>query len=336
MSRLEQATQPTQAQMQMHRHWADIGETTAVAGIWFFYGLHLFLGRLPLRIFLYPVVLYYWATQPAARRASMEYLERMQAAHGAIGGAPGWRHGVRHFMSFAETILDKTLAASGRYRFKQLRFVGRDRLEAMLAQGIGGILLTGHIGCLELCQAMAGRAPGLKLNILVHTRHAQRFNRVLQRLNPDSPVRLLQVTEVDAATTIMLGEKVARGEFLAIAGDRVPVRHSKTAKALFLGREALFPVGGYVLASLFKCPLFMIGCLREGAGHVMHFECLAARVDLPRQARAERLNHLAGQFAQGMEKLLVAAPYEWFNFYAFWAQPEASASASMSARHSAS
>jgi predicted LPLAT superfamily acyltransferase len=310
------------------RHWADIGESTAVAGIWFFYGIHRLLGRLPLRVCLYPVILYYWATQPIARRASMEYLQQMQLAHGAIGEAPGWRHSVRHFMSFAETILDKTLAASGRYQFQGLRFVGRERMEEMVAKGQGGILLTGHIGCLELCQALASRAPGLKLNVLVHTRHAQRFNRVLQRLNPHSPVRLLQVTDVDAATAVMLGEKVAQGEFVAIAGDRVPVRHSKTAKAMFLGREASFPVGAYVLAAIFKCPLFMIGCLRERDGHVMTFECLAEHVELPRKGRQQRLDQLVAQFAQGMEKLLVRAPYEWFNFYPFWAQPAAAKSGS--------
>lgn len=305
------------------RHWADIGESTAVAGIWFFYVLHRLFGKLPFRLCLYPVIAYYWATQGIARRASLEYLRHMQQAHGAIGVAPGWRHSLRHFMSFAETILDKTLAASGRYRFQGLRFVGRERMDEMIAQGRGGVLLTGHIGCLELCQALAGRAPGLKLNVLVHTRHAQRFNRILQRLNPHNPVRLLQVSEVDAATAVMLGKKVACGEFVAIAGDRAPVRNSKTAKAMFLGREALFPVGGYVLASLFQCPLFMIGCLREGKAHVVHFECLVERVELPRKDRLERLDRFAALFAQRMEKLLVLAPYEWFNFYPFWAQPEA-------------
>ncbi|MDB5848102.1 MAG: acyltransferase [Rhodoferax sp.] len=314
-------------------HWADIGESTAVAGIWFLYGVHRFLGRWPLRICLYPVVAYYWASRPLARQASLQYLRRMQAAHGVFGGVPGSRHSLRHFMSFAETILEKILAASGRYRFQQLRFEGRERMDAMLAQGLGGILLTAHIGCLELCQALADRAPGLKLNILVHTRHAERFNRVLQRLNPASPVQLLQVTEVDAATAVMLGEKVARGEFVAIAADRVPVRHSKTASAVFLGHEARFPVGGFVLASLFKCPLLMIGCLRQGAGHAVVFECLAEQVALPRRGRAERLDELAAQFAQSMEKLLLRSPYDWFNFYPFWDQPGAAASGTTAVPH---
>ena len=308
------------------RHWADMGETTFVAGIWFLYGVHRLFGRWPMRLFMYPVVLYFWLTQAVARMSSLEYLTRMQDAHGAIGGAPGLRHSLRHFLSFAETIMDKVLALSGRYRFEGLRFEGRETVDGMVARGQGGIIVTAHVGCLELCQASAARQPGLKLNVLVHTRHAERFNRILQRLSPDSPVRLLQVTDVDAATAVMLADRVAAGEFVAIVGDRVPVRASQTANADFLGHPAPFPVGAYVLAALIKCPLLLMSCMREPGGHVVRFERMAESVTLPRGGRADRLAQLARQFSQWLEAQLVRAPYDWFNFFPFWAQPVAAPS----------
>jgi predicted LPLAT superfamily acyltransferase len=210
---------------------------------------------------------------------------------------------------------------SGRYQVEKLRFAGREIIDSMIARGQGGILITAHIGCLELCQVCAARQPGLKLNVLVHTRHAERFNRILRKLDPDSPVRLLQVTEVDAATAVMLGERIAAGEFVAIVGDRVPVTASKTTQARFLGHDASFPVGAYVLAALIKCPLLLMGCVREKDGHVVRFERLAERIELPRARRAEQLAQLAADFAQRLESLLVRAPYDWFNFFPFWAQP---------------
>lgn len=314
---------PMDTQARAATHWADMGESTFAAGIWLLYGVHRVLGRLPLRVLLYPVVFYHWLMHPAARRASLEYLQRMQQAHGVIGAAPGWRHTLRHFLSFAETIVDKTLAFSGHYRFENVRFTGREAVDALIARGQGAILVTAHIGCLELCQASAARQPGLKLTVLVHTRHAERFNRVLRRLDPHCPVKLLQVTEVDAATAVLLAERVAAGEFVAIAGDRVPVGAGKTAQAPFLGHRAPFPVGAYVLASLIKCPLYLLGCVRTPQGHLVHFEPLADRVDLPRRERAESLARLTGLFARRLEALLVRAPYDWFNFFPFWAQPTA-------------
>jgi predicted LPLAT superfamily acyltransferase len=302
-------------------HWAQLGESTFAAGIWLLYGVHRVLGRLPLRLLLYPVVLYYWLTQPAARHASLDYLRRMQQAHGVIGAEPGWRHSLRHFLSFAETIADKLLAFSGRYRFDRVRYSGREAVDALIARGQGAIFVTAHMGCLELCQASAARQPGLKLTVLVHTRHAERFNRVLRRLDPASPVKLLQVSEVDAATAVLLAERVAAGEFVAIAGDRVPVTASKTVEAPFLGHGAPFPVGAYVLASLIKCPLYLLACVRTPQAHLVHFEELAERVELPRARRAEALAALAALFARRTEALLVRAPYDWFNFFPFWSQP---------------
>ena len=304
-------------------HWARIGESSFVLGMWLLYGVHRLLGRLPFRLCLYPVVLWYWATRPLARRSSLEYLWRMQAAYPGVvcaaGTAPGWRHSVRHFISFAETILDKMLAFSGRYRFERVRWQGLEPMLEMIERRQGGVFITAHVGCLELCRALADRCPGLKLNVLVHTAHAERFNAMLRRLDPDSRVRLLQVTDVDAAAAEALAQRVEAGELVAIAGDRVPVRQSKVTHAPFLGHEAAFPVGPYVLAALLKCPLVLLGCVREGDAHVVRFEPLAARVELPRGRRDAAIAQHAASFAQRLERLLQRAPYDWFNFFPFWA-----------------
>lgn len=304
------------------RHWAAIGESTSVAGIWTLWAVYRLLGRVPLRLFLYPVVAWYWATRRGARRASLDYLLRIEAAYGALGHAPGWRDTLRHFLSFAETLLDKLLAVSGSAGLAGVRSEGREVIAAALARGEGALIVTAHVGCLEMCQALADQGHSWRLTVLVHTRHAERFNAVLRRLNPRQRIELLQVTEVDAATAISLQERIAVGGVVAIVGDRVPVRLSRTVSLPFLGHEAAFPVGAYVLAALLKCPLYFMGCVREpGRGHVQVFELLAERVALPRGQREQAMRHYAGRYVAALERLLRRAPFEWFNFFDFWAQP---------------
>lgn len=304
------------------RHWASIGESTSVAGIWALWSVYRLLGRAPFRLVLYPVVGWYWATRGAARRASLEYLQRIEATHGAIGHAPSWRDTLRHFLSFAETLLDKLLAVSGRAGLSRVRCEGREAIAARLARGEGALIVTAHVGCLEMCQALADQGQSWRLTVLVHTRHAQRFNAVLRRLNPHQRVELMQVTDVDAATAMTLQARIASGGVVAIVGDRVPVRLSKTVNLPFLGHEAAFPVGAYVLAALLKCPLYFMGCVREPAGgHVQVFELLAERVVLPRGERELALRQHAARYVAALERLLQRAPFEWFNFFAFWAQP---------------
>jgi predicted LPLAT superfamily acyltransferase len=237
-------------------HWAGINECTSVAGIWLLFWIYRALGRRVFTTLLYPVILLHWLTKPSTRHASHQYLQRLQLATGALGHQPDWRDSLRHVALFAETMLDKLLAVSGRYPIGAVQIRNGDGIDQALQSGRGGVILVAHMGCLELCRALAERQRAIRLHILVHTRHAQRFNRILRRLDPDCGLNLLEVSEITPATAAMLADKVAAGEFVAIAGDRVPVTESKTTIAPFLGYPAPFPVGPYILASLFSCPLY--------------------------------------------------------------------------------
>jgi predicted LPLAT superfamily acyltransferase len=215
-------------------------------------------------------------------------------------------------------MLDKLLAMAGRYPTARVRQRGADAVYQRALAGQGGVLVTAHTGCLELCQVLAEERPGFRLNVLVHTRHAEAFNRILKRLHPEAGVELIEVTELDMALMARLADKVAAGEYIAIAGDRVPVRGDKTVHVDFLGAPAPFPVGPYLIAALIGCPLHLMLCLHEGDGYAIDFELLAERVVLPRRAREQALAAQAQAFADALAARLRRSPYDWFNFYAFW------------------
>ncbi len=310
------------------QHWANIGESTFAGGMWLLGWVHRLLGRLPFRICVYPVVFYYWAAKPLARRASIEYLRRMQAAHGVFKTEPGMLTSLRHFASFAETILDKTLALGGRYPAEAVHLDVCEPLVQALRSKRGGLFVTAHVGCVELSQFLASAHPDLHLTVLVHTAHAEQFTRMMRRLNPLSTLTFVQVTDVSADTAIMLNERVERGEFVAIVGDRVPVSGSRHVPARFLGFDAPFPIGPTILGALLKCPVFMLTCLRghptHPTGHTLRCSLLAEQVVLPRGQREAALAHYAQRYASELEGLLQRAPLDWFNFFDFWNQGSAS------------
>jgi predicted LPLAT superfamily acyltransferase len=302
------------------RHWASINEVSFVAGMRLLFWICRVFGRWPFRLVLYPVLLWYVATKPAARRASASYLERVAARSGE---APAGLRGVlRHFASFAENILDKMLLWGGLFDTSTVSCHGNAPLLRMIAEGRGALLVCSHLGNLDLCRVLSQQTPGLKLTVLVHTRHARAFNDMLAQLDPRSQLNLLQVTEVTPATAMMLSERVARGEFVVIAGDRIPVSpNPRVVHADFLGRRAAFPVGPYVMASVLDCPLYMLFSRRQGARQELHFELLRESVRLPRKDREAALAALAADYAARLEFHCVRSPLEWFNFYDFWDLP---------------
>jgi predicted LPLAT superfamily acyltransferase len=306
-------------------HWAQLGETTFVSGIWLLYGVHRLFGRRLVRWVMFPVVLVHWLTRPALRRASLAYLRHLHRAEpGLFPREPGWLEGLRHVGCFAETMLDKLLAMADRYPTQAVRERDFAIVDALLSQGRGGIFITAHMGCLELCRMVAKHRQGLHLTVLVHTRHAQAFNRILKRLDPTSAVNLLEVTDFGPGMAQQLAALVSAGGWVAIAGDRVPINSAQTVTVDFLGAPAPFPVGAYVLAGVLQCPLVLLTCLHQGEGYEVRFEMLAEQVALPRAGRAQALAQYAQTYARILQRRLRESPYDWFNFYAFWHDPHGS------------
>jgi predicted LPLAT superfamily acyltransferase len=301
-------------------HWASINEVSFVAGMRLLFWICRVFGRWPFRAVLYPVLAWYILAKPAPRHASRRYLKRVGAFTSVAGGLSGV---FRHFAAFAETILDKMLLWGGLFDTSRVRYQGQDMMEQRIAKGQGGLIICSHLGNLELCRVLSQQTAGARLTILVHTRHAQAFNRMLAQIDPRSELNLLQVTELTPATAMLLAERVAKGEFIVIAGDRVPVSpNPRVALAPFLGQVAPFPIGPYVLANALQCPVFLLFSMRQGEQSLVHFELLRETVSLPRKGREAALAELAGAYAARLQHFCLQAPLQWFNFYDFWLLPD--------------
>jgi predicted LPLAT superfamily acyltransferase len=310
-------------------HWAQINEISFASGMRLLFRIYRVLGRWPFRLVLYPVIAWYVLTRPVARRASGDFLHRLKSFDPS-NRTPANLFGVmRHFASFGESILDKMMVWGGRFDLDTVRQSGRELLADNIAAGRGGLLICAHLGNLELCRVISRQSADMKLTVMVHTKHARAFNKMLAQLSPDSTLNLMQVTEMSPATAIELSERVARGEFVVIAGDRIPVSSKpRVSFAPFLGRPAPFPVGPYVLASLLQCPVYLMFSQRTPGGAELHFELFRERIALPRKARDQAFDALTAAYAQRLQHYTLRAPLQWFNFYDFWQMPEADATLS--------
>jgi predicted LPLAT superfamily acyltransferase len=301
------------------RHWAQMSEFSFIAGMRLLFWLGRIFGRWPFRMILYPVVLWYGLAKPSARLASRDYLRRLTSLDDSARIKPGFPGVIRHFASFGECILDKMLLWCGLFDPGVVSLRGLEPIVADINAKRGGLLICCHLGNLDLCRVMSMRQAGLKMTVLLHTKHARKFNRLLAQLNPQSELNILQVTELTPAAAVSLMDKVKQGEFVAIAGDRIPVApEPRVAFARFLGEMAPFPIGPYILASLFGCPVYLLFSLRTDGGAEIRFELFRHAIRLSRKNRREELAALVGDYAARLESHCRRAPLQWFNFYDFW------------------
>ncbi|HVY80809.1 MAG TPA: hypothetical protein VG994_07500 [Steroidobacteraceae bacterium] len=261
--------------------------------------------------------LYLFLSSRRTRNASLDYLRHLAAAMPELGLRPTWRDAYRHFRAFGKAILDKIDTWSGRLTVNDVTFDNHAQMLAA-AQGSRGIVVLGsHLGNLEVLRALGTLNDRVKPNVLVHTAHSERFNRIM-RLAGATDVELVQVTQLDPAMALELRQRVDRGEWVVIAGDRVPVHGGRTVEVTFLGDRAPLPIGPYVLASVLDCPVYLMFVLRRDGRNCAYFEPFAERVELPRVKREAVLRTYAQQYADRLEHYLRLAPLQWFNYYAFW------------------
>ena len=274
-------------------------------------------------LWLYPIVAYFLVTGRAAREASRQYFTRLHSASPGTGmPQPGWLSAYRHMIAFAQSGLDKLAAWSGQVKSERVRFDDPTAFEALVASGRGALVIGAHLGNLEMTRALAARNGLAKVTAVVYTEHAQRFNHVLAQAHPDVVSHLMQVTDFGPATAMLMQERIDAGELLVIVGDRVPAHESgRTVEASFLGAPAQFAQGPYVLAHALGCPVYLFFCLKTGQDHTLYFEPFAEHVALPRAERARHLGALAQRYAERLEHYCRKAPFQWFNFFDFWARP---------------
>ncbi len=305
--------------MKQSLHWSQMEERSVIWGMRFLLRVYLLCGRTVLYLFLYPVVIYYWLTNRPARQASQAYLNRVAIfapslnLHGSLLGS------YRHFISFANAIIDKLAAWSGTLSRADVQYYGRDELIAIIRRGQGVLLLGSHLGNLEVCRVVADFDKTLRINVLVHTKHAEKFNRLLNKTSDNSRLNLIQVTEITAATAVLLSDKINAGELVIITADRTPVvGQQRVSKVTFMGAEALFPQGPFILAGLLKCPVYTVFCLKQQGKHVIYFDHFSDRLNFPRKTREQAMQSAIQRYAERLQTYCLKEPLQWFNFFDFW------------------
>lgn len=311
----------------MSSHWASTREAGVLHGLKLMIWVNRHIGRWAFNIVLVFVMAYFFLRRSEARRASLEYLARVRRKYpSALGRGPAWWLSYRHFFIFGQSLLDKYLAWAETPDGIKMVPEEEKQLFDFVETGRGCLLIGSHFGNLEYSRGIAHRHPDVTINVLIYDQHAQNFAALLAQGDPDSRMNLIQVTDVDINLALKLREKVQQGEWVVIAGDRVPVGESeRVCDAEFFSDRARFPIGPYVLASLLQCPVFLIHCFRLHGEYRLGYEFFAEQIGADRKNREQAYKDSAQAFARALETQVIRAPLQWFNFFDFWGKPERSA-----------
>jgi len=298
-------------------HWSKVAESGTLLGMKILLLVYRVFGRWGFRVLLFPVMSYFYLFRKEARFSSQQYLQQLlpRLSHEQRTGVSSFRH----FLMFGEILLDKFLVWMGRIRREDVVFETPQVFNEIDKSREGGIIVVSHLGNTEVCSALAHQLPDVRLTLLVYTQHALKFNSLIKKVNSHARIEMLQVTDMSPATAMILSERVEAGEYVVIAGDRTPVNGAgRVATVDFLGRAAQLPQGAFILASLLKCPVYLMFCIKQQRQYHISLELFAKQLTISRTTRATELQDAVQKYADRLAFYCTKAPLQWFNFYPFW------------------
>ncbi|VGM95867.1 lipid A biosynthesis lauroyl acyltransferase [uncultured Avibacterium sp.] len=303
---------------QQEKHWAKQQER----GTRFFLNLtRLIVAYLPLwaiRFATFVVVSYFFATSKKARQYIAEYQQRLCQTFPEVK-LPTWAV-FRQFLTFGEAITDRFAVWQNKINYHDLHIDDADNLYHDIDhQSRGQILLCSHFGNIEICRALvdSGHHPNFVLNVLVHSHHAEAFNEALEKAGAKA-LPVIQVTDLDTQKMFELHQRIERGEWIAIAADRIPVRGDKTQKVNFLGKPADFPQGVWLLSALLKAPLNTVFCVKSQGRYQLKLRRFSPAISGRGEVRQQHIRQAMQQYADVLAQACREQPLQWFNFYDFW------------------
>jgi predicted LPLAT superfamily acyltransferase len=284
--------------------------------------LALAAGRRATRVLLHPIVCWY-ILDAETRRHSASYLTR------TLGRRATWRDVYRHLHTFSATVLDRVYLLQERFGEFRFEASGVEAILEPFAQGDGVLGFGAHLGSFEALR-MIGHEKGLRVAMIMYEDNARLINETLAAIAPKSELRTIALGRVDAM--LALRRWLDEGGVAGLLADRtlaVPSQRSKAVALPFLGAPALFPDGPFRLAAMLRRRVvFMAGLYRGGRDYELRFiqladfGTLAATGPQPAAERDAAIRAALERYVATLEALCREAPYNWFNFYDFWADAE--------------
>ncbi len=254
------------------------------------------------------VTLYYRLFVPSATRPLMYmYTERLQFDRKKASKLIR-----KNLLVFGQTIIDKIAVLSGAGNKLSFTHEGVEHIEQLVKDGKGGVLLSAHLGNWEVAGHLLKRVNTV-INIVMYDGEAEQVKQYLQQFEGNRSFNIIFIKD-DLSHIYEISAALARNELICLHGDRFRPGN-RTMQHDFLGKNALFPAGPFILAAKLKAPVCFVFAFKETNFHY-HFYAYPPRVYEGRGTQG--MEKMLDEYVDKLEDKLKQYPWQWFNYYDFW------------------
>ena len=311
-------------------HWADEQEAIKTnKPLVFSLNIIKFMPRWFSYIIVFPVSFFFFIFSKRARNEAKYYQKVLREY--TNGEVPKRISAYKQIFSFAMCIVEKLDGWLGRFDYDKL-IKHDDDLPVILdqlASGKGAFVIGSHLGNMELLRSISslntlGVEKHVDVTAIMEMDATSQFNNVLKTVDPNVQMNLIDAKNIGPETICLIEEKIDEGGLVFVAADRTSASARKRVlRHKFLGKDAEFPYGVFMMAALLKVPVYYIFGMRDKSvtlfpKHHIYVEKSTVDLDCERNEREQRINDLCLEFIGKLEKFVQLYPFQWYNFHNFW------------------
>jgi predicted LPLAT superfamily acyltransferase len=218
----------------------------------------------------------------------------------------------KNIFIFGQTLIDKIAVLSGAAEQLSFAHEGVENIEKMVADGKGGILVSAHLGNWEVAGHLLKRVEA-PINIVMYDGEGEQVRAYMEQFENKRSFNIIYIKE-DQSHIYEMSAALNRNELICLHADRFRPGN-RTMKHLFLGEEADFPAGPFILASKLKAPVCFVFAFKETNFHY-HFYAYPAKTYEGRGTIGMEL--MLDDYIAIVEQMLKKYPEQWFNYFDFW------------------
>ena len=255
---------------------------------------------------LYFVATYYFLFLKKSNRVMYYYFHKRLG----YSSAKARKMVYKNYFAFGQTLIDKIAIASGMREKFTYEFDGIENLQQLLAEKKGGVLISAHIGNFEINEYFFNDIDfDLEINVVTSDTEHLAIKEYLESVSRKTTAKFIIVKD-DLSHIFEINTALAKNELVCFTGDRY-IEGTKSITEKFLGEEANFPAGPFLIASRLKVPVVFVYVMKEPK---LHYHLYARVAEVTHRNDRELLK----TYIKSVESMLQKYPLQWFNYFDFW------------------
>lgn len=243
----------------------------------------------------------------SARRVTYSFYRR----HMAMGALKSAWMTLRNHWAFAEVVIDKFAMYAGK-KFR-ITLDGYELWEQLEKGQSGFVQLSSHIGNYEIA-GYSLKCRRKRFNALVFGGEKESVMANRSKLFDSNNIRMIPL-KPDMSHLFIIDAALANGEILSMPADRI-FGSQKSFLLPFLGQEANFPQGPFIMAAVRNVPLIFVAVMKRGA---RHYHITIRKIELSAGGNTrQRAGNLASEYVRLLESTVRKNPEQWYNYFDFW------------------